>query len=435
MIPSSGPTREHGLSGSLSSPHPKIRIVLRQAQSTAPERFLLMATTALVPMQSNLPLFLGFSSTFVLFGILLVYQVLCRPGIFLRTVQHPVSRASYLFIGLILMIEIAHGSPAFYEIVRIGFMLLGAVVLASLCRDRRALFSGIYGYILGSMVLSALLLFTTYGKLSSAAITDDFYNVSVLRKNAFSDNPLQDNLNTMALFAAQGAILAMALGLTAKTLRRQSVFLGLGMLCIAGTFITMSRSGIVILVLAYAAILYVYGIMRPKVFIAGTIIAVVIAVWVPNVVFSRLGYSTETSGVIGGYKDSRVPIYKEVIERFPEYILTGVGMGHFYGDWGRRTEFNMGGGLISGVHNCPAQVAINWGLLGLIAFLRLIWQAYKCIPRRGSTDPLRLCILGLAVAAVVWLMVIHNLEGKEFSIVLGYSLLQISGFGLGVHAG
>jgi hypothetical protein len=377
-----------------------------------------MATLALVPMQSNLPRFLEFSSAFGLFGILLVYQVLCRPGILLRTVQHPVSCAGYLFISLILMIEIAHGSPAFYEIVRIGFMLIGAVLLASLCRDRRALFSGIYGYILSSALLSVLLLFTTYGKLGSAAPTNDFYSVSVVRANAFSDNPLQDNLNTMAFFAAQGAILAIALGLTAKTLRRRSVFLGLGILCIAGTFITMSRSGIVILVLAHAAILYVYRTMRPKIFIAGTIIAVVVAVCLPNVVFSRLSYSTETSAVIGGYKDSRVPIYKEVIERFPEYILTGVGMGNFSGDWGKQTKFNMGK-FISGAHNCLVQVTINWGLIGLIAFLGLMWQAYKCIPRRGSTDPLQFCILGLAVAASVWSMVIHNLEGKEFSIALG----------------
>ena len=66
-----------------------------------------------------------------------------------------------------------------------------------------------------------------------------------------------------------------------------------------------------------------------------------------------------------------------------------------------------------------AQVTLYWGLLGLLAFLALIWQAYRCLPRRYRADPLGLCLLGLAIVLMVKSFFSHNLERKELSIVLG----------------
>jgi hypothetical protein len=114
-----------------------------------------------------------------------------------------------------------------------------------------------------------------------------------------------------------------------------------------------------------------------------------------------------------------VPIYLEVINRFPEYVLTGVGMGNFYGSWGKNTKFHINED-ITGVHNCLAQVTIFWGIIGLACYVFLIWRGFRsvrtCARRRGTFG---LAIVGLSAAALMWSMFIHELERKEFSIVLG----------------
>jgi hypothetical protein len=305
-----------------------------------------------------------------------------------------------------------HENSAFYGIFQIGFMLVGAVLVSSLCRDRRAFYSGLYGYILGCIILTVIVVLTTYGKISSATVTGNFSSASGLRFNAFSDNPLQDNIGGMAFFASQGALLTLILVLNSTKCLQRFVLLGISVLCMVGLFITMSRSGLTDFVLASAAVFYTYGIMRPRVIIIATVIILAVIVLVPPAVFSRLSITTEAEG------DSRTPIYLEVIERIPEYILTGVGMGNFYSEWGKQTKF--GGKTVGGVHNCVAQVTINWGLIGLIVFLRLIWQAYQCFPRRGGTDSLRLSLLAISVATLAATMFSHNLEDKIFSVALGF---------------
>jgi O-antigen ligase len=142
------------------------------------------------------------------------------------------------------------------------------------------------------------------------------------------------------------------------------------------------------------------------------IIIIVILLWVPGTVFSRLTITTERTA--SRYVDGRTDTYKKVIEYLPEFVLTGVGVSHFYGDWGMDAGF----GLV-GTHNIYAEVTVYWGLPGLLALLALVWRAYQCLPRRSSTDPLGLCLLGISVSVMVYSFFTHNLEEKQFSIALG----------------
>ncbi len=391
---------------------------LGQYRSTRIERLLLMVTIAMVPQQSNLPKPGGFSLLFILFGFLIFYQVACRPGIFLRTARHSVFVAAYIFVGVALIIEILHGNAAYNEIFRIVFMLVGGIVIASLCRDRKALLYGMYGYVAGSVVLSGLLFATTYGKFGSLSSSGSFHDVSFQRVQLFANNPLQDNLNTMSFFAAQGAIVAMVLTLTAKTSFGRYASLILSLSCIAGTLMPLSRSGVMILVLGFGAVLWVYGIMNFRVITMAAILGLVVMAWVPDAVFSRFRLTSEKHQS-GEFQDSRTHVYAAVVKRIPEYVLFGVGMGRFYNEWGKQNEFRTPGGAVVGSHNCLAQVTINWGLIGLATFLMFIWRAYRCIPHRWGKDRLHLCLLGLAVSVMGWSMLMHDLQAKEFSLALG----------------
>ena len=384
------------------------------------DRLFLCGTVALVPMQANLPTFGGVGVLFVVFMILIIYQLMIHTGAFIRTAQHPVFLTGYAFLGIAGLFETLHGNSAYSGIIRIGFMLIGGVIIASLCRDRRALVAGMYGYVLGAVVLSFLLVFTTHEKLSASEATGDYMDASVQRKAVFAGNPLKDDLNTMSFFAAEGAIVATALALGKKHLFQRYLLFGFGAICMAGTFIPMSRSGLLILVISLAVIVYRYGIMRPQVILAVGGIAVTTLLWMPSIMWDRMTVSTERQQVTGDYEDSRVHVYGSFIKYLPEYVITGVGEGNFFGKWGEETDFANEKGKVVSAHNSFARVTINWGVMGLVVFLMLIWQAYRCLRKGYYTDPLHTCLLALGVAVFLWLLFIDTLEAKEFSLGLGF---------------
>ena len=161
--------------------------------------------------------------------------------------------------------------------------------------------------------------------------------------------------------------------------------------------------------------------MYPRGVIVVLILAVGVLVWVPKGVFSRFTNLTESET---SQHEPRVRLYSAAIKHFPEYGLAGVGISHFWGEWGRRTEFARASRIVTGAHNCFVQVTIYWGLAGLLAFLMLVWQTYRCLPKRCGVDPLSLCLLGIAIQAFVLWLFSHHFEAKEFSLAL--SLLASS---------
>ena len=79
---------------------------------------------------------------------------------------HPVFLAAYAFLGLAGFMESFHPDPSYSEIFRIGLMVVGAVLISSVCRDKTALRSTIGGYLLAAIGMSVLLFLTLYGVLS-----------------------------------------------------------------------------------------------------------------------------------------------------------------------------------------------------------------------------------------------------------------------------
>ena len=323
----------------------------------------------------------------------------------------PVFVAGYIFLATALVMEIWHGSVNFNYMIRIFMMILGGVGVASLCRDRSALYSCMSGYVLGSLFLAPILILTLFGVLSAANVTD-YQEASVMRIGISHKTGLQSNLNSMAISLAQGTLVALVLAIFAKTSFKKIGFLGLTFVFGLATFLPMSRSGVLILFVSIVTILYVHGALNPKVILMCLVLSVGLLAVIPNAVLTRLTISTEqTAG--GNYEDSRMGLYTAAIQSLPEYILTGVGESAFFGEWG------ISHGMWGALHNCFLHVSVLWGLPALFAFLALVWQAYRCLPKRSGADPLRLCILGLAVSALCWTFFTHGFEGKHFSLILG----------------
>jgi hypothetical protein len=385
--------------------------------TTRTERFLLMSTIAILPLQSYLPRIMGFSVLFVLFGILGAYLVVWRPRALIRVSQHPVFGACYVLVGIGLFMEIIHESYAYYEVIRMSLMILGGIFIAALCRDQKAFLSGTYGILLASLWLSVALFLTVYGLLSSTTV-GDVAEANRLRAEVFSDGFLGNDLNYMSFFTAQGAIVALALALTAKSIVRRYRLLVVGGLCSVATFLPMSRGGIAILVLACGSVVYAHGIMQSRVIQAGVLLAVTVVAFTPDAAFQRFNLSAASQP--RGKEDGRARVYSAVIKHFPEYAVTGVGISQFYGGWGLRTGFVKDDGVhVSGAHNIFAQVTLLWGISALGALLAVSWLSYRCIPKGPDMDPLRLCLIGISVSVLLESFLSHVIPGKQYSIALG----------------
>lgn len=371
------------------------------------------------PFEQELPTVFGFTIPFILFGILGAYVLLRRPQILSLVSRHPVFLSGYSFIGIGLFMEAYHNSWNYVYVFRFAEMLVGGILIATICRDRLALKCAFYGRLLGSMILAILLFTSSYGSLSHAK-ADDYKEAQMLRGRTFSESTVQTDINTVSFLIVQGALIALAFAVSTKAPSRHYFFLVIAGFCALASLLSMSRGGLVILLLSSAVVLFYRGIMSPKAIITGVILTISVIPLIPDSVLSRFTLSQTRAYLEGGEElKSRERVYTAIIEHLPEYFVTGVGINNF-DDWGMQT------GLwdpktmhVSRAHNCYAQITIYWGVTALLAYLMLIWKAYRSLPIQYGTDPLRLSLLGIAVSVLLETMVIHGIQRKEFSIALG----------------
>jgi len=386
--------------------------------TTSPgERFLLFMTVMIYPLENHIRIVPGVSSMFLIFAVLAVYVAINRLGCLDGVWMHPVFVSAYGFMGVSLALEFASPLSSYADIGRFALMIAGALVVASLCRDREALQMLLYGYIGAALWLGAVLFLTSYGTLSGVVATD-FKEATEIRSQAFSNMPIYSNLNGMAFICAQGGIVGLAIALGCGSAGRRNLLFVIATFCFTASALTMSRGGIAISILSCAIILYARGLNHGRALLLVGILCGCVFLLAPDAIWSRMAFSME--GEQG--QESRAALYNKALAYLPDYVTTGVGAGNFAKKWGWEKGFVIReafGLAVAFVHNSFLQVTINWGLPGLLAFIAIIWQAYRCIPKRSGSDPVTLSLLGIAVSLILILHFAHNFNDKIFSLGLG----------------
>ena len=387
-------------------------------RTTPAERFLLFTTPILLPLQEHIPTLAGMSVMFLIFAVLGAYVILNRPRTLGRIWCHPVFIAAYAFIGVSVLLEFSSPQSRYVEIFRFGQMITGMVCVATLCRDRSALTAGLYGCIAAALWVSLVLYLTSYGTLQGIQ-ADSFHEASKARAQVFQEKAIEGNVNGLAHACSQGAIIAFALTLSESLKRRRNLLLGITAFCLVASFLPMSRGAAVISLVSFAAILYSYGAKHGKVIIILAILGLGIYMIVPDAVWSRMAFSTESRS---GKLEGRAWIYTTALNRLPEYVLAGVGAGNFHEKWGLEKGFarEYGGQVVAyGAHNAFLQIAIYWGTFGLLGFLLIIWAVYRSFPFRSARDSLSLALVGVAISLGLQLTQSHVFSDKWYAIGIG----------------
>lgn len=384
-------------------------------QTNGIERFLLMLTIAVTPLLEALPPVGGFSLAWIWFTAIGGYVLLERGRAFERAWKQPVFLAAYTFIAAGIVMELFHSSPDFRDLIRFVQTIGGAVIITALCRDRRAMRSGLYGFLFLSCFLAAVLLITSYGDLRAADV-EGFEEASQLRGSVYKregvDELLKD-LNRVSFLCGLGAL--VALGFAVKSARNNFLWYGVALVCLLGAFLPLSRSGILIVGFAGLTVLFAQYQKWVASLVAVLVITGCLYIIVPTAVFERFKTDTSQPGKV----DLREKIYEGVLKALPEFYLSGVGTGGYWNGWAVRQGIGTRAQKPLGAHNSIFQVWIYWGLPGLVTFLTLLWVAYGCLPRGCGRDVLALCLLGLTLAMMLRLLFTHTFYVKDFTAVTG----------------
>jgi hypothetical protein len=404
---------------------PQLVVINRHkfAPTTRVEHLLLLLTIVLIPLEEYIPSIGGFSFMFLVFALSSIYVMTKRFRSIARVYNHPVFLASYFLIFISVVLETYSPFAKYNDISRIALMFIGAVVIATLCRDIRALRVCILGYILVAIWVSLYLFLSMYGTLQGATATD-FDEASKIR--AGLDASIGLNLNYYPILIAPGVAAAMAIALTSRSAFIRYSLFGIMTFGFIASFLTLSRGGTAAMLITCMAVVLTYvranrGASFQR-FIQ--IIAVILGLgmclllWVPHSVFARL--TVPSSGRYEEPSEARTRLYNAALAHLPEYGLMGVGAGNFWGHWGRRSGFLFSEArIVRGAHNGFVQITIFWGLPGLLSLISLVYFAYKCLPKKCGNNPLSLAVVGVAVPLFVSLLISHNLSAKLFSLGLG----------------
>jgi len=379
------------------------------------ERVLLLLTIAVTPLLDTLPPLGEFSMAWLWFAVIGAYVLFQRANAFERTLLQPAFLAAYAFIATGVMMEVLHTNPDFRDLIRFIQTVGGAVIIATLCRDRQAMRSGLYGFLLLGGLLTAVLLATSYRDLRGANVKG-FDQASRLRGDVYRSEGSEDllrDLNRISFLCGLGAIVAM--GFAAKLRRSRLLWFGMTIVMLLGALLPLSRSGVLIVGLAGLAILLSSSGRRlESVLIAVLIVGCLYAI-APAAVFERFKTLDERPGT----SDPRQVIFKGVLEALPEFWLAGVGTSEYWSGWAVKQGIATRAHKPLGAHNSFFQVWIYWGLPGLLTFLALLYVLWRCLPNGRRRDVLALCLFGLTLALLIRLSFSHVFFVKDFAAVTG----------------
>ncbi len=371
----------------------------------------------LFPLEGNFVLG-GFTLTFILFGTLTAFAVVRHPVTLLRTAFHPVFLVVYLFLVCSFVVESFHLNSNYEVISRTGQSFLGAVVLASFCRDSRALRTAIYSFLIMGGGMCIYLIFTVFGVLSTS-LAPDMLAASGIRYAAFEGQYLLSNLNGMAFQAAMGATVSLLLWTTSKKMSHRFWLMTMFLVCFTATFLPMSRSGIFTVVVLCIAIPFLRGQFRLRTLVLGLSVALVILAVIPDVVFSRMSFTFEPSATTGR-PEGRAQVLLAAVDAISEEPLIGIGAGNFKGAWGMWSGFYSPiTGRVVGAHNVIAQIMIYWGIVPCLVWVFLFWAVYRRLPRPFGGSRVSLFLFVLFAWILIMSMFGHTLYNKSFTLAIG----------------
>jgi len=376
---------------------------------------LLCAAVCLSPVLDALPGLGGFSVAWLVYAILGGWVVSRQSGALVKTAQEPLFLFAILFLATGASVEALHSDSDFEVVTRFAQTVAGAVLIASLCRTRKILGFALRSLAWFAFVISLILIATSYQNLRAIDV-DDYEAASGLRDQVFASSAMFSDLNRWSFACGLGAPVSLAILSRTNDQRKKALWTVVGITCLLGTSLPLSRSGMVVTLGACGAVLLFSRGRKIRLAVAAAGILVCAYALAPTALFNRFKGS---GGLSAESQDPRQRILVASVKSIPDYWLAGVGAGNYWDSWAKEKGIKNKRGGARGAHNSFFAVWMYWGLPGLFSFLVLLGFAWRCLPRGVGHDPWALCLMGLLVAMVLRLLFMHTFYVKDFSGILG----------------
>jgi hypothetical protein len=380
-------------------------------QSRIHERVLLFTTIVLLPFEEAIPTLGGLSAIWILFGLIGIIA-LQQPRDLFAIAFLPTFLCFYLMVLVAGIIELSHSRFNLGDWTRLVQVIVGAILIATLIKDRSMLRWAILAYVGIGVILCVVFFRAGYHGLSEID-AEQLHNANGVRSNLYSGSLVAHGTNLYANYAAQAALCCLALTIGAKSGIKQMAFLAATMIMVVSTFLSMSRGGSAACAVGIVVILLRWRGISWRPLMMGLTIAYVGYQMIPEAAFSRQTFRLQK-------KETRSKLYVQAFELIPEYAAVGVGSGNYWSGWAVEHGFKKNRNAL-GLHNCFLQLAIIWGVVPPTLLALGCIGVWRCLPGRGriqfQTEALALS--GLAVGTGVFLMVSHVYYAKIVSLTIG----------------
>src|SRR6185312_9879519 len=117
-----------------------------RCRTTPLERFLLFIVAIALPFENSVASISGRSILFFLYAAIGLFLGFTRPESLIKTALQPIYLAGAAFVLVAFACESGHLNSDYTIAKSIFQMLLGSIMLASMCRDQRALATLCFGF-------------------------------------------------------------------------------------------------------------------------------------------------------------------------------------------------------------------------------------------------------------------------------------------------
>jgi hypothetical protein len=394
---------------------------ITEYRSTTLDKLLLFLAVVSIFFEPYLPFFNGTSTAFFIFTFIMAYVLFTRLKAFKRIVTSIYFFVVIFFVIVCLLMESIHRYPDYGFIFRFLNMSIGMFCISVLCRDREAMDVAIYSFIFCAAGHAVYMMVGPMNFLRSLSARG-FDEASKARIQAFEEFTIHDHLNDISIFSGLGALLGIIAWFYEKNRVRKWVLVALIILSMLGIFLPASRTGALVFFVSLAIFVYKSKIKIRKWVLPVAVLAVLLFLVVPEVVWVRIasvGRISELREV-----DSRAKMYAAIIDILQKYMLTGVGAGYYWKQWA------VDNGLTNimdiyeplAPHNAFFQVWIYWGLPAFLTFIYMMYIFSKALDKNIVNHRQKASLYIFILIIPVVFLFYPRFYHKAFSVGLGLML-------------
>jgi putative inorganic carbon (hco3(-)) transporter len=375
------------------------------------------------PFQENIYV-RGFSMSFIAMGLLSLYVFFNHYGRLKQIISHSkiVKYFVYFLIG-ISIIEFLHPNASIANIIRVGYILISSIMIVSIMYSKKNLIFIANAYVISGIFVGLNLVFFGYSILLGGNATS-FNDASIIRDRIVENISINQDINNLAFNQGLSSLLGAVFFFISDKKRKKYFYLVALLITFMGMIVTMSRGGLITVIGTVVFTIYYFKISVTKKILFPILFLFILVLVTPSAYFSRFNINLSKDVA---KQEGRARVFNSSVDALVDEGLLGVGEGNYWSVWGKSSKLAKYYGQkirVIGTHNLFFQITLNWGIIGILLFLMVIYTIISYRPSRYNNDTESYLFIVVFISSLLYMAQIHNLQTKDFIILYSFGIIQ-----------